>query len=83
MADSISDDFAMANGIAAFHVISVLLRYLEVLGIPKSAVRDIMLAAEKNVTDAGQLKHHAAFPIAADLLQETRKRLEAMPAATH
>ncbi len=83
MPDSISDDFVMANGIAAFQMVVLLVRYLERIGVPKGDILELISTAEQSVTALAETKDHAALPIAADLLRKTRQQFQAMPAASH
>lgn len=83
MADSISDDFATANGIAAYALTQEILMYLETIGVPRQQIIGITMAAQQKLQGLGKMKRHAALPIAADLLAETAQRLQATRSSSH
>ena len=83
MAGSISNDFAIANGIAAYALIRETLAYFEALGVPHEKVIGITMAAHAAVQSFGKVKTHPALPIAAELLQDAVRQLQATTAATH
>ena len=83
MAETISDDFAIANGIAAYALVRELLVYLETLGVPRQQIVGITMTAHQTVKHLGNLKTHAAMPIAAELLSDAVRQLEATTSAKH
>ena len=83
MPDSISDDFAIANGVAAFALAQETLKYLERAGLPRQAIVDITAAAHQTAQTWSKAKRHRALPIAADLLGEVVRRLRATMPPKH
>lgn len=83
MADTISDDFAIANGIAAYALARETLALLQAMGVPAAEVLALTMRAHKAVAGFATMKRHAALPIAADLLQDAVRQLEASSAASH
>jgi len=83
MADTISDDFAIANGIAAYQLAVATLRYLETMGVPPKDLLGIIETAVLGAETAAKQKAHPALPIAVELLQGGARQYRARPKSTH
>ena len=79
MADAISDDFVLANGIAAYALARETLAFLEVSGVPRDSLIAIIMSAHNAVQKFGDTRTHAAIPIAAELLQDAARQVQARP----
>lgn len=80
MANSISDEFAMATGIAALVLVQVTLEEMQLLGVPSSKIDEIITRSLQIVTDLTTKQRHAALPISADLLREMLHKRQSMHA---
>ena len=75
MADSISDEFAMATGIAALVLVQATLEQMQELGAPSTKIDEIITRSLQIVAGLAAQQRHAALPISANLLREMlRKR---------
>lgn len=78
MSDTISDEFAIANGIAALLLVTELINQID----PTQA-KSVMSGALERAKGYQKQKHHPALPIAADLLRDGLQRLLAMSGPSH
>lgn len=79
MAEPISDEFAMAAGIAALVLMQVTLEQMQQLGMPSSKIDEIITRARQIVATISATQPHAALPISEKLLREMLHKRQSKP----
>jgi hypothetical protein len=78
MAEPITDEFAMASGIAALVLMQVTLEQMQQLGLPSSKVDEIITRSLQIVAAVSANQYHPALPISAKLLREMLHKRQSM-----
>ncbi|MGD9885311.1 MAG: hypothetical protein AB7F22_09525 [Reyranella sp.] len=78
MAEPITDEFAMATGIAALVLVQATLEQMQELGVPSSKIDEIITRSLQIVATVSANQPHAALPISAKLLREMLHKRQSM-----
>jgi hypothetical protein len=87
MAEPITDEFAMASGIAALVLMQVTLEQMQELGLPSSKIDEIITRSLQIIAAVSANQYHSSLPISAKLLREMLHKRQSMrksqPQAMH
>ncbi len=78
MAEPITDEFAMASGIAALVLMQVTLEQMQQLGLPSSKIDEIITRSLQIIAAVSANQYHPALPISAKLLSEMLRKRQSM-----
>jgi hypothetical protein len=75
MAKELSDETVMAQGVAAYALISSTLKYLEAIGVKPEDVVTIIAMAEDHLAKVQEVRSHRAMPEAVKQLREAARQV--------